>query len=115
MGQKLLDRTITKLGSAKTLPGDIAWRLYDTYGFPVDLTQLMSEERGLAVDMDDYEKCKAAAQKASQGKSGSQEDTLALDVHAINELKEKVPRHDSVLQQRQVPYYLYLDQGRRWQ
>ena len=49
----------------------------------------MSEERGLAVDMDDYEKCKLAAQKASQGKSGSQEDTLALDVHAINELKEK--------------------------
>jgi len=88
-GQKLLDRTITKLGEAKTLPGDIAWRLYDTYGFPVDLTQLMSEERGLAVDMEDYEKCKVAAQKASQGKSGSQEDTLALDVHAINELKEK--------------------------
>merc|ERR1719461_1371486 len=78
-GQKLLDRTITKL-NAKTLPGDIAWRLYDTYGFPVDLTQLMSEERGLLVDMEGYEKCKAAAQLASQGKEGSKEDTLALDV-----------------------------------
>jgi alanyl-tRNA synthetase len=31
-GQKLLDRTISKLGSIKNLPGDIAWRLYDTYG-----------------------------------------------------------------------------------
>jgi len=101
-GQKLLDRTISKLGNVKTLPGDIAWRLYDTYGFPVDLTQLMSEERGLEVDMEDYEKCKAAAQLASQGKGGSQEDTLALDVHAINELKEKkfAPTDDS-------PKYIY--------
>eukprot|EP00092_Neocalanus_flemingeri_P029292 GFUD01031804.1.p1 GENE.GFUD01031804.1~~GFUD01031804.1.p1 ORF type:complete len:1403 (+),score=482.68 GFUD01031804.1:67-4275(+) len=96
-GQKLLDRTISKLGDAKTLPGDIAWRLYDTYGFPVDLTQLMSEERGLVVDMEDYDKCKAAAQLASQGKAGGQEDTLALDVHAINDLKEKgfAPTDDS--------------------
>ena len=45
----ITSRTIAKLGEAKQLPGEIAWRLYDTYGFPVDLTQLMSEERGLEV------------------------------------------------------------------
>ena len=70
-GRKLLDRTIAKMaagGGTSTLPGDIAWRLYDTYGFPVDLTQLMAEEKGLEVDMDGYEKAKAAAQLASQGK-----------------------------------------------
>lgn len=96
-GQKLLDRTISKLGGAKKLPGDIAWRLYDTYGFPVDLTQLMSEERGLEVDMQGYEECKAAAQLASQGKGAGVEDTIALDVHSINELKEKgfAPTDDS--------------------
>ena len=96
-GQKLLDRTISKLGEVKVLPGDIAWRLYDTYGFPVDLTQLMAEERGLGVDMESYEKCKAAAQLASQGKAAGQEDTLSLDVHAINELKEKgfAPTNDA--------------------
>ena len=50
-GKKLLDRTIAKMPEGtKVLPGDIAWRLYDTYGFPVDLTQLMCEERGLEVD-----------------------------------------------------------------
>ena len=49
-GQKLLDRTIAKLASGcKLLPGDIAWRLYDTYGFPVDLTELMCEEKGIKV------------------------------------------------------------------
>ena len=42
--------------------GDIAWRLYDTYGFPVDLTSLMAEERKLQVDMEGYEKSKLHAQ-----------------------------------------------------
>jgi len=88
-GQKLLQRTIAKLNGAKELPGDIAWRLYDTYGFPVDLTQLMSEEMGLQVDLNAYEACKAAAQLASQGKGAGVEDTINLDVHSINELKER--------------------------
>ncbi len=89
-GRKLLDRTIAKLpAGTKVLPGDIAWRLYDTYGFPVDLTQLMSEEKGLQVDMDGYEVSKQAAQLASQGATGAAEDRIALDVHSIDELKEK--------------------------
>ena len=42
--------------------GDVAWRMYDTYGFPIDLTQLMMEEYGMSVDMDSYEECKKQAQ-----------------------------------------------------
>ena len=42
--------------------GDVAWRLYDTYGFPVDLTQLMSEEKGLSINMVEYEESKKLAQ-----------------------------------------------------
>merc|ERR1719500_2108085 len=106
-GQKLLDRTINKLGSGtKVLPGDVAWRLYDTYGFPVDLTQLMAEEKGLEVDTEGYEKCKAAAQLASSGKAGGAEDTLSLDVHALNDLKSRgfAPTDDS-------PKYEYVAEG----
>ncbi|XP_021935281.1 alanine--tRNA ligase, cytoplasmic isoform X2 [Zootermopsis nevadensis] len=92
-GRNLLNRTIVKLGNSKTVPGDVAWRLYDTYGFPVDLTQLMSEEKGLAVDMDAYEDAKKQAQILSQGKGGWYDDKLNLDIHAINELQEQgVPR-----------------------
>lgn len=65
-GRNLLNRTINKLGESKTVPGDVAWRLYDTYGFPVDLTQLMAEEKGLNVDMPVYEEAKKLAQIASQ-------------------------------------------------
>lgn len=61
-GRNLLNRTVAKLESTKIVPGDVAWRLYDTYGFPVDLTQLMTEERGLTIDMKGYEEAKKQAQ-----------------------------------------------------
>jgi tRNA synthetases class II (A) len=43
------------------LSGDVAWCLYDTYGFAVDLTQLMVEERSMTVDMAGYEVAKKEA------------------------------------------------------
>lgn len=94
-GRSLLHRTIQKLGSCKKLPGDVAWRLYDTYGFPVDLTQLMAEEKGLVVDVVEYEAAKKQAQLISQGKGAGVEDTINLDVHSITELQNKgVPPTD---------------------
>merc|ERR1719334_822554 len=75
-------------GSQRILPGDVAWRMYDTYGFPVDLTQLMAEERGFTVDSQGYEEAMKAAQKLSQGTAGGVEDLIGLDVHALNHLKD---------------------------
>lgn len=50
-GQKLLQREVERIKKAKQtiLPGSVAWRLYDTYGFPLDLTQIMAEELGVQV------------------------------------------------------------------
>jgi alanyl-tRNA synthetase len=42
-------------GSSKTIPGDVAFSLYDTYGFPLDLTVEMAGERGLDVDLAGFE------------------------------------------------------------
>lgn len=86
-GRNLLNRTITKLGDAKIIPGDVAWRLYDTYGFPVDLTQLMAEEKNLEIDMAGYEAAKQNSYILSQGKDASKIDEINLDVHAISELQ----------------------------
>jgi alanyl-tRNA synthetase len=53
-GMRLFDEVAGKSG--KIIPGVDAFRLYDTYGFPVDLTADIARERGLEVDMDGFEK-----------------------------------------------------------
>ncbi|XP_059476508.1 alanine--tRNA ligase, cytoplasmic-like [Neocloeon triangulifer] len=95
-GRSLLNRTVEKLEpGTSVLPGEVAWGLYDTYGFPVDLTQLMAEEKGLVVDMVVYEHCKMHAQLASNARAALADDQLSLDVHAITELQnKKVSRTD---------------------
>ncbi|MCX8507900.1 MAG: alanine--tRNA ligase, partial [Rhodobacteraceae bacterium] len=49
-GLKLLDDELGKLGAGQPLPGEAAFKLYDTYGFPLDLTQDALREKGRAVD-----------------------------------------------------------------
>jgi alanyl-tRNA synthetase len=49
-GLRLLDDEVAKLASGVELPGDVAFKLYDTYGFPLDLTQDVLRGRKLAVD-----------------------------------------------------------------
>jgi alanyl-tRNA synthetase len=49
-GLTLLDEATAGLGRGDTLPGDVAFRLYDTYGFPLDLTEDALKPRGVAVD-----------------------------------------------------------------
>ena len=57
-GLELFDRVAEKVVSAKSkvIPGEEAFKLYDTYGFPLDLTQVMARERGLTVDIDGFER-----------------------------------------------------------
>ncbi|MGZ3425278.1 MAG: alanine--tRNA ligase [Polyangia bacterium] len=49
-GMKLLDDQFGKLSKGATLTGETVFKLYDTYGFPVDLTRVIAEERGFGVD-----------------------------------------------------------------
>ncbi|KAM8861122.1 alanine--tRNA ligase, cytoplasmic [Synchiropus picturatus] len=94
-GRRILDRKIVSLGDCKTIPGDTAWLLYDTYGFPLDLTSLIAEEKGMQVDMASFEEEKKAAQLKSQGKGAGDEDHIMLDIYAIEELRNKnVPPTD---------------------
>ncbi|PIO63291.1 alanine--tRNA ligase [Teladorsagia circumcincta] len=95
-GRRLFQRAVAGLGTdEKTFPGDVAWRLYDTYGFPADLTQLMAEEKGLTVDQKAFEECKKKAVELSGAGTGKFRDTLDLDVHALAELQKRgVPTTD---------------------
>ena len=53
-GIRLLDQAIADL-SGERIPGEVAFKLYDTYGFPVDLTADVARERGLSVDIEGFD------------------------------------------------------------
>ena len=55
-GIRLMDDYVAKNASTKTIPGEDAFVLYDTYGFPIDLTELIASEKGYTVDMEGFAK-----------------------------------------------------------
>ena len=55
-GIRLMDDYVAKNASTKTIPGEDAFVLYDTYGFPIDLTGLIASEKGYTVDMEGFAK-----------------------------------------------------------
>ena len=64
-GMKLLDNELPKL-SGKVLPGAVAFKLFDTYGFPLDLTQMILREKNIDVDVAGFESEMAAQKERSR-------------------------------------------------
>ncbi|HVI49900.1 MAG TPA: alanine--tRNA ligase [Candidatus Sulfotelmatobacter sp.] len=79
-GLKLLDEETVKLGQGGSLNGEVAFKLYDTYGFPLDLTQDALKSRGLSVDTDGFnaamERQRAEARKAWAGSGEAATETV---------------------------------------
>nr|MBS0019343.1 alanine--tRNA ligase [Gammaproteobacteria bacterium] len=67
-GMHILEKSIQDL-AASTIPGETLFRLYDTYGFPVDLTADIARERGLALDVEGFEREMAAQRERGRGAS----------------------------------------------
>ena len=81
-GMVILEKAIGDLAGS-TIPGATVFKLYDTYGFPVDLTADIARERGLTLNMDEFD-AEMAKQK-TQARSASQfESTEALDIRLEN-------------------------------
>jgi alanyl-tRNA synthetase len=84
-GIKLLDDTINNLKAAsnKVFPGEEAFKLYDTYGFPVDLTESILHEKGFKLDISGYEK--ALTEQKELSRAGSK---IASEIFARTEIDE---------------------------
>jgi len=67
-GMDILEEAIGEL-KGKEIPGDVVFKLYDTYGFPVDLTADIARERGLAVDQSGFEASMAAQRDRARAAS----------------------------------------------
>ncbi|MBX2853909.1 MAG: alanine--tRNA ligase [Rhodobacteraceae bacterium] len=83
-GLGLLDDELEKIADDAPLPGAAAFKLYDTYGFPLDLTQDALREKGRSVDVDGFEAAmaeqKARARAAWSGSGEAGESTVWFDL-----------------------------------
>ncbi|MBF0270842.1 MAG: alanine--tRNA ligase [Magnetococcales bacterium] len=83
-GMKLLDGATATLKAGDRLDGEVVFTLYDTYGFPVDLTADILRDRGIELDMEGFEQ-RMARQKAMARAawSGSGDEGIAAVYHEI--------------------------------
>jgi alanyl-tRNA synthetase len=81
---------LEELRSAKAISGEEAFKLYDTYGFPIDLTQMIAAERGQTVDAEGFEQALGQQRRRSRAarKAGTR-DTGAAQRGEWVELKKK--------------------------
>jgi alanyl-tRNA synthetase len=83
-GVRLLDEATSGLPDGGTLPGETAFKLYDTYGFPYDLTEDALRARGLQVDREGFDAAmaeqKAKARAAWKGSGGKASEDLWFDL-----------------------------------
>lgn len=78
-GESMLQAELDKLGEGDVLSGEVAFKLHDTYGFPIDLTREISESAGHEVDMDAFdramdaqkERARATANRDAWGKANN--------------------------------------------
>ncbi|MGZ3216325.1 alanine--tRNA ligase [Paracoccus sp. T5] len=86
-GLRLLDDELSRLPEGADLPGEAAFKLYDTYGFPLDLTQDALREKGRAVEVEGFDAAMAEQKRMARAAwSGSGE---AADATIWFELAEK--------------------------
>ena len=122
-GLTLLDQMIDK-NKGNELPGEKAFELYDTYGFPVDLTSLILEEKGLTLDEKAFQKALQVQKNRSKDAAASQTgdwkvlltneadqfigyDTLKADVKLVK-YRKIISKKDGELYQlvfNQTPFY----------
>ncbi|MGZ3267677.1 MAG: alanine--tRNA ligase [Croceibacterium sp.] len=83
-GLRLLDDATRGLGEGAELPGETAFKLYDTYGFPYDLTEDALRARGIGVDKAGFDAAmagqKAAARAAWKGSGAAADDEVWFDI-----------------------------------
>jgi len=107
-GMEILDRYIEQLkGEGRTvLPGSWAFKLYDTYGFPIDLTIEILAEHGLQVDRDSFEHDLAAQQQRARAARAATEQAGRQSYREAAGLKTVFTGYETAAQEAQITLML---------
>ncbi len=118
-GIRMLDKVMedTRAASGTTISGVSAFTLYDTYGFPLDLTELILRENGMTVNIDEFNaemaKQKARARNAAAVENGDwvvlNEGETEFVGYDFTEYETSILRYRSVKQKNGTYYQLVLD------
>jgi len=92
-GLKVLNDFLSN-GDQKTLKGEEAFKLYDTYGFPIDLTQTMLEERGIKLDRLGFEKAMQA--QVERSRAGQKFQIKEDNLNIFYDLKDRFGETDFI-------------------
>ena len=105
-GEREFEKEISKLSNTKTIPGNIVFRLYDTYGFPPEVTKELAMENGYEIDINEFnelfkkhqEKSRAGSEQKFKGGLAEQtEETIAYHTatHLLNAAIKQVIGKDA--------------------
>ncbi|MBO7622724.1 MAG: alanine--tRNA ligase, partial [Bacteroidales bacterium] len=118
-GIRMLDDNMAKNADTKVIPGVDAFVLYDTYGFPVDLTELIATEKGYTVDLEGFnaelQKQKERARNATSNEFGdwteyhSGEDVEFVGYDCTTVEEASLIKQRTVKQKNKVYYQLVFD------
>jgi alanyl-tRNA synthetase len=86
-GLSLINEELTKVKAGQKFSGEVAFKLYDTFGFPLDLTEVILREKNLELDTKGFEE--AMAKQKAQSKAGTKFKVQEDNVKAFYAIKEK--------------------------
>ncbi len=118
-GINLLDRVIAKVGKGGVISGKDAFELYDTFGFPIDLTELIAREQGVEIDLAGFE-AELQAQKERSRNAAAQDIDDWQEVMPIEQCEfvgydtltapVKIARYRRVTSKNKTTYQLVFNQ-----
>ena len=100
------------------IPGDVAFKLYDTYGFPIDLTLLLARERGAGVDMEEFHKYMAEQRNRSKTDAAQEKgDWIILKENVTTEFagyetletESQIVRYRQIKEKKKIVYQIVLE------
>ncbi len=117
-GINMFKQHVKKIGSEEVISGSFAFEMYDTYGFPIDLTQLMSKEINKSVDMEEFQKLlNEQKERSRQSANVIKGDWFELIKDGSSEFvgydnteyKSKIVRYRKAETSEEILYHIVLD------